>query len=246
VDAAFSTMQQLGRLMSVHAPDSEVSLLNREAADRPVSVSRVTFQVLRLANRLAVESDGAFDHTVAPLLARWGMRSRRLRRDHPGDWRHVLLMRGRQVRFLRPLALDLGGIAKGFAVDEAIEVLRGRGVASAVVNAGGDLRVFGKQPITTHLRHPANARALAGAVSLHEAALATSSPCFTERVWRGRRVSHLVDSRRQEAVTGPVSVTVRAPECWLADALTKVILNAPQLAARLLPKHNAEAFLLTT
>ena len=245
VDAAFAAMEKIQNLLSAHDPASELSLLNREAAHRIVTVSRETYEVLRHADRLAVESKGAFDFTVAPVLARWGILPATLACENAGNWRDVMLLRRRQVRFLRPLTLDLGGIAKGFAVDQAIEVLREHGVTSAVVNAGGDLRVFGAQPSTIHLRHPSQPQQFAHRIELDQAALATSSPCFTEKNVRGQRVSHLVDSLRQTAITGAISVSVRAKECWLADALTKVVLNAPQLAQKILAKYGAEAFVLT-
>jgi FAD:protein FMN transferase len=245
VNAAFAAVERIQRLMSAHDPGSELSRVNSEAASGPVAVSRDTFSVLRRAHALASESGGAFDYTVAPTLARWGMLPASLGRDNPGGWRDVGLLRQRQVRFLRPLALDLGGIAKGFAVDRALGVLRAGGVTAALVNAGGDLRAFGRQPHLVHLRHPCLPQSFAGAIDLREAALATSSPCFTERPWHGRRVSHLVDPLRHTAITGGVSVSVRAAECWLADALTKIVLNAPVLAERVLARHNAEAFLFT-
>jgi len=244
IAAAFAAVERVQFSMSVHAPGSELSRLNREAFDRSVKVNAKLFEVLSRAGQLAAESNGAFDHTIAPTLARWGLLPASLRRKPGGTWREVVLSPGRWVRFLRPLAVDLGGIAKGFAVDEAIKALRKRGVVSAVVNAGGDLRVFGPQPSIIHLRDPSRPRTFAGIVSLQEAALATSSPCFTERGWRGSRVSHLVDSVRQSAITGPVSVTVRAAECWLADALTKAVLNAPRRARELMAKYNAEAVVL--
>jgi thiamine biosynthesis lipoprotein len=168
-----------------------------------------------------------------------------LGRTNPGGWRDVRLLGQRQVRFVRPLALDLGGIAKGFAVDKALEVLRAGGVTAALINAGGDLRVLGPEPFLVHLRHPSRPQAFTRAIELNGCALATSSPCFTERRWRGRRVSHLVDPLRQTAITGGVSVSVRAGECWLADALTKIALNSPALAERLLARHGAEAFVFT-
>lgn len=245
VNAAFAAVERIQKLLSAHDPASELSRLNRAAAGHPVTVSLETFAVLRCADRLATESGGAFDYTVAPTLARWGLLPANLQLKNPGSWRDVRLLSGRQVLFLRPLALDLGGIAKGFAVDAAIEVLRERGVESAVVNAGGDLRVFGPQSSTIHLRHPGAPHTFAHTFSLHGAALATSSPCFTERGWRGQRVSHLVNPLRATAITRPVSVTVRARECWLADALTKVVLNAPRRAEKLLAQYEAEAFILT-
>jgi len=244
VDGAFAVVERIHRLMSVHDPGSELSLLNLQAASRARPVSRDTFTVLRRAETLAAASHGAFDPTVAPTLARWGLLPAWLDRDNPGGWRDVWLLPGYKVRFRRPLALDLGGIAKGFAVDLAIQTLRLAGVTAAVVNAGGDLRVFGPQPSTIHLRHPTRPQAFVGTVPLDHAALATSSPCFTERQWRGRRVSHLVNPLRGQPITGSVSVTVRAPECWLADALAKVVLNAPRRARHLLAQYGAEAFIV--
>ena len=105
--------------------------------------------------------------------------------------------------------------------------------------------MFGPEATTLHLRHPSVPNAFARSMSLHDSALATSSPCFTERVWRGRRISHLVNPLDGAAICGSLSVSVRAGECWLADALTKVVLNAPDHADRLLEQHNAEAFILT-
>ena len=72
-----------------------------------------------------------------------------------------------------------------------------------------------------------------------------SSPCFTEGDWHGQRVSHLVNPLQATAITGPVSVTVRARECWLADALTKVVLNNPGRAEKLLAQYEAQAIMLT-
>jgi FAD:protein FMN transferase len=245
VDAAFAAIERIQDLLSAYDPASELSLLNCEAAAHAVSVSLETFAVLRLAHRMATESGGAFDYTIAPTLAEWGLRPANLYRRNPGNWRHVRLLPGRNVLFLRPLTLDLGGIAKGFAVDAAIEVLRRHAVESAVVNAGGDLRVFGPQPTAIHLRHPAQPQTFAHTINLQHCAVATSSPCFTECTWHGQRVSHLVNSLQTTAITGQVSATVRARECWLADALTKVVLNAPRRAEKLLAQYEAEAFMLT-
>jgi len=245
VNGAFAAVEGIQHLMSVHDPDSELSRLNRFAELRPITVSHETFAVLRRAHAMAVESDGAFDYTVAPTLAQWGLLPARLYRKCPGGWRDVRMLPGRKVRFLRPLALDLGGIAKGFAVDRAIDALRRGGATAAVVNAGGDLRVFGAQSSRILLRHPARPQTFATSLRIERAALATSSPCFTEQAWRGRRVSHLVDPINGSAITGDVSVSVRARECWLADALTKVVLNAPCRAKRLLARYEAEAFVVT-
>ena len=252
-NAAFDAIETIQRLLSTQDPQSELSVLNREGEKRPVTVSFETFELLRRAQRLAAESNGGFDFTVAPTLAEWGILPARLRRENAGDWRDLFLLRNRRVRFRCPMAVDLGGIAKGFAVDKAVETLRERGVTSAVVNAGGDLRAFGAHSSIVHLRHPARPQTFVHVVCVRQGALATSSPCFTERRWRGRRVSHLVNPLNLSPVTGAISVTVRAPECWLADALTKVVLvalckddNARQVAHPLLESYTAEAFVTTS
>ena len=242
MEQAFAAIARVQSLMSVHDASSELSLLNRAAATRPVRVSRDTFTVLQRGLALAAESGGAFDFTIAPVLARWGLRDRRLRVPRAGDWRDVELLPRQRVRFARPLALDLGGIAKGFAVDLAIAELQAAGLPAATVNAGGDLRTFGPRAATVHLRDPRAPQHFAHQIEIENCAVATSSPCFTERRWRGRLVSHLVDPQSARATTGAISVTVRAPECWLADALTKVVLHAPHLAEKILARHEAEAF----
>lgn len=247
VEKAFGEIARIQALMSVHDPASELARANAEALLRPVQVSEETFAVLERGLDLARTSDGAFDFTVAPILARWGLLPAHLRRPTQGNWRDVVLHRNQRVRFTRPLAIDLGGIAKGFAVDAAIASLRASKVVSASVNAGGDLRVFGPDAAPVHLRHPVSAQPIANPFLLHNAALATSSPGFTRQRWRGRTVSHLVNTAHlnRTACAANVSVSIRASECWLADALTKVVLNADTtIASRLLDVYAAEAWIL--
>jgi deoxyribodipyrimidine photolyase len=94
-----------------------------------VKVSLETFEVLRRGIEMARDCGGAFDFTVAPLLARWSMLPPHLRRRRPGNWQDVLLLMQQQVRFAKPLAIDLGGIAKGYGVDRAAMALEARGIA---------------------------------------------------------------------------------------------------------------------
>ena len=245
IEAGFAAIEATQKLMSAHDPSSELWRVNQEAFVRPVEVSKELFEVLRRGNELARESAGGFDFTIAPLLARWGLLPSPLRRRRPGGWRDVDLQTSGRVRFTRPLAIDLGGIAKGYAVDKAVEQLRRDGVPSALVNAGGDMRAFGERFSTVHVRHPAQQRLLSRSIRIRDEALATSSPCFTETPFQGHTVSHLVNMPRGVAITGPIAVTVRACECWLADALTKVVLSRPRLAESLLVKHHAEGFVFT-
>ena len=245
VEAAFSEMERVAASMSVHDPESELSRVNASALLRPVAVGNETFHVLTLSLGLARESNGAFDPSVAPILARWGLLPSYLGRRQAGSWSDVRLLPGCRVRFHRPLSLDLGGIAKGYAVDCAVNALRANGACSGLVNAGGDLRAFGNEGEAVHVRNPMSPGSLPFMTTLREAALATSSPCFTQRTYDRGDVSHLVDPRNGQAITRAISVTVQASECWLADALTKVVLNDPACAETLLERYGAEALVLS-
>ena len=242
VHAAFGRVATIQRQMSVHDDDSDVGRMNRRAFEEEVEVSEDTRAVLERALQVAGESDGAFDVCVGAKLAEWGLRPKSLRRNECGNWRDVLLGPGGVVRFARPVVVDLGGVAKGYAVDAAVGALQELGVKSGVVNAGGDLRVFGERACEVQIRDPRRLGAFVRSRSLHNSALATSSPCFTKRRRKGRWVSHLVNSTSGEPVTQEISVTVEAPLCWIADALTKVVLNAPRAAEPLLKRWQATAY----
>jgi len=236
VDAAFDEIALIHRLMSFHQPDSEVSLLNRAAHRAPVTVHPHTAAVLRLACEMSAESDGAFDVTVAPELARRGLLPEPDAAEMPDaavDWRDILLD-GETASFRRPLWIDLGGIAKGYAVDRAIESLRRNGVEQGCVNAGGDLRLFGPEPEWVALRTDLQEDGDQPAILLREGSLAGSGGPSS------RRGPH-VDPRRRQRVGSARFACVAAESCAVADALTKVVLAAGRRAEPTLRRFSAEA-----
>jgi FAD:protein FMN transferase len=242
--SAFSAVANVQRLMSFHDPASELSQLNREAFRRPVQVHDWTASVLTQAQELAVRSDGVFDITIAPLLCRWGYLPPNEGTDAAATFRDVILLPGQMVRFARPLAIDLGGIAKGFAVDRAVQGMIAAGVSAGAVNAGGDLRVFGHAPQQVHLRDPARPQSAAGVVQLQNRALATSGVYFSRSRHGGAQVSPLVDGQTREPLVHDISVAVSAQDCMTADALTKVVLARGDKCAALLQSYAADAVLL--
>ncbi len=188
IDAAFDAVAKVHRLMSFHEPDSDVSRLNQSASSHPVRVDPWTYEVLRMAVELQFRSRGAFDITIAPVLQALGLL--------PGvgeGWRDVQrrrspnqveLLGDRLVRFSGPgIRIDLGGIAKGFAVDRALEALRGFGVVNGLVNAGGDLAAFGPDP----RRSPFATRSI-------RKVLCAASASRTRR-WRHRRAGSIPFNR---------------------------------------------------
>jgi thiamine biosynthesis lipoprotein len=156
----------------------------------------------------------------------------------------VELLDGRRVRFRRPLRIDLGGIAKGYAVDRAVAALGAAGVEAALVNAGGDLRAFGARPWSVALRHPLSPARSAHGLELRDEALATSAAYFSRRRCGTGEVSALLDPRSGRPWLGAASVSVRAADCLHADALTKVVLFAPPpLAGQVLARYGAQAYI---
>ena len=249
LEAAFAAVARVQRLMSFHDPASDVSRINRDAAREAVEVDAWTVRVLEAARDLHARTRGVFDVAVAPWLQRWGYlpdtpswRAPARRTDEESAFE---LGPGRRVRFRRAAAIDLGGIAKGFAVDRAVEALIGEGAASCVVNAGGDLRVFGSEPVALHVRHPREPGRLLPLGTLRDAAFATSADTFTRRRWRGRAVSPLVDPRRGRACAPACGASVRAPTCLVADALTKVVMILGRRSAPILREHAASGFLIS-
>ncbi len=137
----------------------------------------------------------------------------------------------------RPLAITLDGIAKGYAVDQAVVALRAAGATEGLVNAGGDLRVFGDELQQIHVRHPGSPGKLIAIGSVKDAAVASSGRYFAN--------SCLVDPRTMRPHTTALSATVIAPDCITADALTKPCLLDRAGAKRLVSACGARAVLLS-
>jgi FAD:protein FMN transferase len=242
LERAFASIAVIHQRMSFHDPNSMLSRLNREAFVRPVVVDSKTFQVLAIARDLFVLSDGLFDPTIAPTLQRAGF----LPSSGEGPTRSetsfadVELLSGNRVRFRRPgVCLDLGGIAKGFAVDGAIAVLKRAGIDTALVNAGGDLRTSGS--FNVGIRHPHQPGQSFISLSVKNRALATSGHYFADRSFDGARVGPFVDARLQQLRGDLLSVTVVATRAVVADALTKIVMLDPENAPEVLRRLSAAA-----
>lgn len=240
VGAALRAVERVDRLMSFHDPHSELSRLNREAALDPQKVDPWTFEVLRRALRISAASGGSFDATVAPLLVDEGLLPGPAGGSHRhGDWKHVVLLPGHRVRFERPLQLDLGGIAKGYAIDRAIHALREGGCIGGVVNAGGDLRRFGPGAEPVHLRRRDG---LAKVAELRHGAIATSAPLASREDRIAQPLGSIFDPHSGAPWRGGGAVMVAASTCVIADALTKVAALAGPACEPLLALFGARGY----
>lgn len=228
---AFETVQTIHRAMSAHDSASDLAKLARARSGCAIAVSPHTCAVLRAAAHWTRVSAQAFDPVRAgSQLAQRGVRPGIA--SGPGARGALAALRfagDSTVIPDGPLALDLGGIAKGYAVDQAVAILRAHGVASALVNAGGDLRAFGDRAWPIDIRHPASGPFTRRLVRLKEGAVATSVPG-----------GEFVAKRRMPARWRCASVQAR--DCMTADALTKWALQAGEPALRLrcaLREHGA-------
>lgn len=261
VKAAFAAVEQVDRDMSLYRPESDLGRLNRLAAQREISVRDRTAAVLREALRVAQASRGALDVTITPLLTQWGFYS--ARREAPGpkqlEAALALVDYGRvhlddasgTVRLARPgMQLDFGGVAKGYAVDQAVEALRQHGVRAGMVNAGGDLRLLGHHPDgdpwVVGVQHPLAPARLLLALSLDDSAVATSGNYLRYRVYNGQRYGHLLHPQRGYPADTALSMTVVAPTTMRADALaTAALVMGRDGLAWLRDQPDVEALMVT-
>ena len=223
---AYDEIARVHQCMSLFEPQSELCRLNALAFEQECSASALLTDVLKLALQIAHTSAGAFDPSADKKAS--------------GNFIYVHLT-GQSVRFMRPLRLDLNGIAKGYAVDLAMTALQMPGITSAVVNAGGDLRVFGPAPVQVQLRHPSSGALSEAGFALCNQALASSGGTLH---WRtnpsGRRCPTIVSARG--GFRGRASVSVIADTAAVADALTKVALLTPSgKVATILQQFGARA-----
>lgn len=233
---AFAAIAEVDRLMSNYRSDSELALINAEAGVRAVRISDPMFAVLEAAKSIGTKSGGTFDVTVGPLVKLWGFHDKRphvptaeeLAKVRPlvSNDNLILDAKARTIRFARTgVEIDLGGIAKGFAVELAGSVLRERGLG-AFIDAGGNQymvgRPAGKAAWTLGIRDPETPEHLLATIEVDEGSVATSAQGSSFLIANGRRYGHILDPRTLEPAADRLSVTVVSRDATLADALSKV------------------------
>lgn len=218
-DAAFFKIEQIQSLMSFHNPKSELSKINKHPYEW-VQVSRQTAQVFRLAKQLSERSQGLFNPTVGGELIELRVLPNHFIRpfELKGSEKDIEID-GQNIRLNAPFLVTLDGIAKGYAVDQAVAKLQSLGIEHGWINAGGDIRVFGNLKLPVALRHQETTDTRDMAVcELQNQAIASSHI--------GRPIDetfpgHILATDNRKPT--PALVSVVAKEAWLADGLTKVL-----------------------
>lgn len=245
VDAAFAEMRRLDKLLSSYEPASEISQLS--ASTEALELSAETVALLRQGQQLARRTQGAFDMTLGRVNQLWGIAGDNPRVPDPaalraalqGSGPDALTISGRRVTKADPrLQVDLGGIAKGYAIDRAVAVLRRAGITSAAVNAGGDIRLLGRReerPWKIGIQHPRRSDAILLRLKLSDTAVVTSGDYERYFEQDGVRYHHIFDPVDGRPARLCQSVTVVAAQAVQADALaTAAFVLGPERGLRLL------------
>jgi FAD:protein FMN transferase len=255
--AAYARISELNSKLSDYDTDSELMRLSQTAGQgKAVTVSDDLWRVLENAQALARETDGAFDVTCGPVVSQWRRARREKKLPEPNkleEFRRAvgydklkLDSRNRTAQLVAPyMRLDLGAIAKGYAADEALKVLRARGVSRALVSGGGDMAAGDPPPSQRGWRIElppldASNAPVSDFVLLKNCGFATSGDLFQHVEIDGVRYSHIVDPRTGIGLTDRSLVAVIARDGMTADSLsTAISVTGPEKGMAVAKRHNA-------
>jgi thiamine biosynthesis lipoprotein len=269
MEKAFQEMRRIADLTNrfplsgtTAAALSDVVSINENAGIKPVVVDKDVFKMLQLAQAYNRLTEGAFDVTIGPLMDLWGFGREKQKVPTAGELEQVLtlvdsekliLNQEEQSAFLseKGMSLDLGAVAKGYAVEKAAQVLRKEGVEKALINAGGNIRVIGekvkRQPWKIGIQDPRDSSALIGILSLEDEATATSGDYNRMIKIAGKNYHHLLSPQTGCPVGYNMGVTVVTRDAGQADLLsTALFLLEPQQALELVAKLSETEVVIVT
>lgn len=235
-DLAFREIRRIEQIMSTFIPESEISLINGSSGGEGVLVHPELLFVIREALRYGRLSDGAFDITYKPLSRLWHFEEGSQPPDPEAvlkflplvNYQNVLIGAPGRVSLKNPgMAIGLGGIAKGYAVDRALEVLQQQGIENAIVNAGGDLRAIGRRSVDRMWRigiqDARDPDAVMAEIPITNAAAATSGDYEKFFIYQDIRFHHLLDPKTGFPARGCRGVTIICPTTMMADAMATAV-----------------------
>ncbi len=235
IDAAIAEIQRIEQLLTTYKEDSQTNLVNRNAGAQPVKVDTEVFNLIERSIRISQITDGYFDISYGGIDKRlWNFDKEMKELPDPGtikehlklvNYRNILLDPEKQTVFLKEkgMRIGFGGIGKGYAAEMGKRLLQQRGVQSGVVNASGDLTVWGSQadgkPWTIGIANPDNARLPFSYLNITDTAVATSGNYEKYVMIGGKRYSHTINPKTGIPVSGVKSVTIICPNAEIADAM---------------------------
>jgi thiamine biosynthesis lipoprotein len=239
---AFKEVKRIEQLMSPKIESGDVFRINQSSGKEWVKVSKETFEVIKKAQEISELSEGEFDITVGPLTDLW--RKAREKKTPPTpeevgeklglvNFKNIELgQEGKVSLKKKEMTIDLGGIAKGFAVDRAFDVLKSLGHNNLIVNAGGDLRVGGlknNQPWSIGIQNPREPQKILTRISVSDKAVATSGDYEKFFIYKNKRYHHIFNPKNGFPADACQSVTIVSKDCIMADGLaTAVFVLGPE------------------
>lgn len=226
--------ERINQLMSPYISSSELSILNREAATSAVQVSDELYQLIRQAKQVSELSNGAFDITFASVGFYYDYRagkkpdvSQLIHQRQYVNYQSVELLSDNKVRFAQPgVKIDLGGIAKGYAVERAMKIVADQNIQHAQLTAGGDSRLLGDKrgnPWLVGIKHPRQDDKYAAVLPLENTAISTSGDYERFFIEDGVRYHHILDPKTGQSATGILSVSVIGADTGRTDALSTTL-----------------------
>jgi len=229
-------MKRIETLMSPWLDSSDVTRINRSAGKERVKVSPETFKVIQKAQEISELSEGGFDITIGPLTELWS--KAREKKVPPSieevkeklglvNFKNIEMdQEGKVFLKKKGMAIDLGGIAKGYAVDRAFNLLKSLGYINLIVNAGGDLRVGGlknNQPWSIGIQNPRKSKKILARISVSDMAVITSGDYEKYFIYQGKRYHHIFHPKDGFPPEGCQSVTIVTKDCITADGLATAV-----------------------
>ena len=251
IEKAFNEIARLDKLLNFYSQDSEVALINQAAGERPVTVSKDTFEVIARALYAAEKTGGAFDPTIGAVMPLWNfvekkIPDRKLLKEHLAlvGFKNVLLDREKASVFLKRkgMKIDLGGLAKGYAADRAVEVLKENGIKAGIVAVAGDIKAFGLKPDGTKwnvgIKNPRAQKGkdeIFASSRLSDKAISTAGDYERFFLKDGVRYHHILDPQTGSPAGRCRAVSVITKDGVLTDAFdTGIFVLGPGKGMKLL------------
>lgn len=244
IDKAFDELERIAGLLNFYSEDSEVSMINKNAGEKPIKVSPETLEIIDKALYVSENTEGAFDITVGHVVRLWDFQNKVLpdgkiikEKLKLVGYKNVIVDKEKSTVFLKTkgVQIDLGGIIKGYAADKAVEVLKNNGIKSGIVAIAGDIKVFGKRPDGMEwnvgiqnprpkassefgVRSSGLKNEILAIVNLSDMAISTSGDYERFFIKDGKRYHHLLDPKTGYPAYGCQSVTVITKDAAFTDA----------------------------
>jgi thiamine biosynthesis lipoprotein len=260
-DKVQDVFQDVQAVCNIFDPRSEIARLNATAADKPFRCTQMLWDLLLIARRAYEISDGSFDITVKPLMDLWGFYRNRDTLPAEQEIKSAMKLVGfnkvifndkaRTVKFPeKGMAFDLGGIAKGYAIDMAAEAVKDMGINSGTINLGGNIYCLPLPPLQKKayeigIRNPIKKDEICGTVEVKDQSVSTSGNYERYVIIGDKQYTHIIDPKKGLPVADMLAVTVITPKAVDADYLsTSIFINGPEFAEKIRSAYPRTSFLI--